>query len=85
MLKAHPAVRKPMRRWMTLAARLGWSDIHEARQTFPSADAIRGTRLTCFNIAGNRYRLIVQISYVRQEVYIEELMTHASYSKKYSG
>lgn len=53
------------------------------RQTLPTADAIKGTNLTCFNIGGNSFRLLTLIYYTRQEIFVHELMTHAEYSRKY--
>ena len=52
-------------------------------KTLPSADAIKGTNLTCFNIGGNNFRLLTLISYERQQVHVHELMTHEQYTKKY--
>ena len=72
-----------MTRWVTLAESANWQSINDARKTFPTADAIRGSGLTCFNIGGNNYRLITVVSYRRQAIAIRELLTHAEYSKKY--
>ena len=45
--------------------------------------AEKGTPFTCFNIAGNTFRLIAIVSYGRCEIVIEEVLTHAEYDKKY--
>ena len=82
-LKRHSAARKPMLRWFAIAEMAIWNDISDARETFPTADAIKGTPLTCFNIGGNSYRLITIVSYQRGDVVIRELLTHAEYTKKY--
>jgi len=34
-----------------------------------------------FNIAGNKYRIIAQINYVYQIIYIRFIGTHAQYDK----
>jgi len=34
-----------------------------------------------FNIAGNKYRLIVAIHYNRKKIYIRHVLTHAEYSR----
>jgi mRNA interferase HigB len=49
-------------------------------QTFPSADLVE--RLTVFNIAGNKFRLITRVEYQRQEIYIRNVLTHAEYDKE---
>ena len=82
-LKANATARKPMARWVKLTAEAEWQSIVDVRKTFPTADAIRGTTITCFNIGGNSFRLLTVISYRRQQVTIQELMTHAQYTKKY--
>ncbi|MCC7351060.1 MAG: type II toxin-antitoxin system HigB family toxin [Phycisphaerales bacterium] len=82
-LKANAAARKPMERWTKIARSGNWSDIVDMRKSMPSADAIKGTNLTCFNIGGNSYRLIAAVSYQRMEIAIVELLTHAQYDKKY--
>jgi mRNA interferase HigB len=82
-LKKHAAARGPMARWVEIAAACEWHDIIEVRKTLPTADAVKGTAFTCFNIGGNSYRLLTMISYPRQQILIHELLTHAEYDKKY--
>lgn len=36
-----------------------------------------------FNIHGNHYRLITRIDYLRQKIYVREVLTHAEYTRKY--
>jgi mRNA interferase HigB len=38
-------------------------------------------KFTVFNIAGNKFRLIVAIHYNRKKVYIRHALTHAEYSR----
>lgn len=47
---------------------------------FPDADPVKNNRVV-FNIAGNKYRLIVKISYPRQWVFIKFIGTHAEFDK----
>lgn len=82
-LKQHAAARKPMQRWIEAVEAAQWQSIAEARRVLPTADLIKGTRLTCFNVGGNNYRLITVVSYELQQVTVIELMTHADYTKKY--
>ncbi|MGB7158395.1 MAG: type II toxin-antitoxin system HigB family toxin [Tepidisphaeraceae bacterium] len=82
-LKKNASARTPTIRWVELARAATWSDIVAVRETFASADAIKGTNLTCFNIGGNKFRLLTVISYERQQIVIHELMTHAQYDRKY--
>jgi mRNA interferase HigB len=81
-LRHHAKARKPMRRWVAIAEEAEWSDIVDARATWPTAEAILGTNLTCFDIGGNSFRLLAVVSYSRQEIVIRKLMTHSEYDKK---
>ena len=40
-----------------------------------------GAGLTVFNIGGNKYRLVVDVVYQYQIIYVKMIMTHAQYSK----
>jgi mRNA-degrading endonuclease HigB of HigAB toxin-antitoxin module len=51
----------------------------ELREIFPDADQV--SRLTVFNIGGNKIRLISAIHYNRRKVYIRAVLTHEEYSK----
>jgi mRNA interferase HigB len=75
MLKKHAGARAPMARWVAIAESATWQNISDMRRTLPSADAIKGTELTCFNIGGNSYRLLTVVSYQRQQIVIRELLT----------
>jgi mRNA interferase HigB len=83
-LKKNAAARKPFNRWLAIVNPSHWSNIMDMRQMLPTADAIKGTDLTCFNIGGNNYRLLTVIRYVMGEVEVRELLTHAEYSGKIS-
>jgi hypothetical protein len=41
-----------------------------------------GRTAPCFNIAGNKFRLITRVEYQRQEIYIRNVLTHAEYDKE---
>jgi len=82
-LKKNPEAQKPMERWVGIAEAASWTDIMDMRRTLPTSDAIKGPNFTCFNIGGNKYRLITVVSYKRQEIVIRELLRHADYDKKY--
>lgn len=81
--KRHPHLRGPAETWLALAENSQWRSIIDVRVIFPTADAIRGADLTCFNLGGNKFRLIARVSYQRQEIVIREVLTHAEYSRKY--
>lgn len=54
------------------------------RRDYPHADAATvasGNVVTIFNVAGNKYRLIVAIRYAYGFIYIRDFLTHAEYDK----
>ncbi len=51
----------------------------EVRLTFPTADAVG--RFTIFNIKGNAYRLITEINYRTERIFLRHVLTHAEYDK----
>lgn len=72
--------------WYLLVKDFYASNLTELRKIFPTADLVgQDNKQTCFNIKGNHYRLIVQIIYQAQVVYINEFLTHADYTKNYCG
>lgn len=75
----HPTAQSPLGVWYTRVSRGKWQNFAELRQVFASADQVG--RLTVFNIGGGNYRLIAQIEYELQRVYIHHILTHAEYDK----
>ncbi len=77
--QVYPDLEIPLDNWYRVAKSRSWSDINEVRQVYPSADAVGN--FTVFNIKGNDYRLIVDIIYATQRIYIKYVLTHADYDK----
>lgn len=46
---------------------------------YPEAEAVGN--FTVFNIKGNKYRLIVDLVYTDQIIYLKYILTHAEYDK----
>ena len=65
--------------WYRVAKRARWANLAEIRADFRSADSVAG--YTVFNIAGNKYRLIVVIQYRWQVIYIRQILTHSEYDR----
>lgn len=59
---------------------MDWQKPSDVLQDFPDADPIKNNRVV-FNIARNKYRLIVQLSFPRQWVFIKFIGTHAEYDR----
>ena len=65
--------------WYRVASKAKWKNLTDVQATYKQAEAVGN--FTVFNIKGNRYRLIVDIIYPSQRIYIKYILTHAEYSK----
>jgi mRNA interferase HigB len=78
--KKHPNAKSSIETWLAITKKAIWEKPADAVNDFPDADPIKNNRIV-FNIAGNKYRLIAQISYVRQWVFIKFIGSHTEYDK----
>ena len=76
----HPDSEQPLRTWYQEVSRVKWKDPHQLKQHF-SAASIIGERRAVFNICGNKYRLLVEIDYLKSWVFIRFIGTHSAYNK----
>jgi mRNA interferase HigB len=75
----HPDAGEPLDRCYHIARKARWLNLNEVRKDFPHADAVG--ECTIFNVAGNKYRLIVKIRYAYQDIYVRFVLTHAVYKR----
>ena len=71
-------VRGPVLAWYQHARHADWTRPADVKADFGNASILRDGRVV-FNIAGNRYRLVVWINYAYRVVYIRFLGTHDEY------
>lgn len=76
----HPDSKASLETWIAIVKNANWQKSLDVVKDIPDADPVKNNRVV-FNIAGNKYRLIVQISYIRQWVFIKFIGTHAEYDK----
>ncbi|OAV69392.1 hypothetical protein Barb6XT_00506 [Bacteroidales bacterium Barb6XT] len=76
----HSDSEQQLRSWFQEATNAEWNNPNEIKQNYPNASILNDDRVV-FNIKGNRYRLIVKISYDYQTVRIRFIGTHANYDK----
>jgi mRNA interferase HigB len=76
----HPDVESALDAWFRIAKKARWQNLADVRRTFVTADAVE--KWTVFNIRGNQYRLITEINYRFQRVYIRHVLTHAEYDRE---
>lgn len=72
--------KEPTLAWYRHALRADWSSPAEVKQDFGNASILKDSRVV-FNIARNKYRLVVWINYAYRVVYIRFIGTHAQYEK----
>jgi len=77
---AHSDAMEPTLAWYRHALRADWSSPMDVKRDFRNASILKDGRVV-FNIAGNKYRLIVWINYAYRVVYVRFLGTHAQYDK----
>lgn len=75
----HADAEEALRAWYKAAGKAKWSNLSEVKREFPHADLVG--RFTVFNIKGNRYRLIAEINYRSQILFVRYVLTHAEYDR----
>ena len=75
----YPDSYKALDAWFRLAKSANWQNLSDVRRFCNSADL--AGRFTVFNIKGNHYRLIADIQYKRQTIFIKYVLTHKEYDK----
>ena len=68
----------PLEAWHAEALKANWKTPQEIKAQFRSASVLKNNRVV-FNIAGNKYRLIVSIDYIRQAFFVKFVGTHEQY------
>lgn len=66
--------------WYYEAKAATWKDPSEIKFQYRNASILKNNRVV-FNIAGNKYRLIVSINFLAQIIYIKFIGTHQEYDK----
>jgi len=71
---------EPAKAWYRHVLKADWASPAELKQDFRNASILRDGRVV-FNIAGNKYRLVVWINYHYRVIYIRFVGTHAMYDQ----
>lgn len=70
---------QPLKSWYAKAKRADWGSPQSIKDQFGNASIIGNNRVV-FNIAGNKYRLIVWFNYPYRLGYIRFVGTHSHYN-----
>jgi len=77
---AYADAREPTLAWYRHVRKSDWRLPSEVKREFGSASILRDGRVV-FNIAGNKYRIVVWINYPYRVVYVRFIGTHTQYDK----
>ena len=72
--------REPALAWYRQAVRADWASPADVKREIGSASILKDGRVV-FNIAGNKYRIVVWINYPYRVVYVRFIGTHAQYDE----
>jgi len=75
----HPHAASAMDHWYRVAKRAIWANVAEVKQSFNTADFV--APYVIFDIGGNKYRLVAEISFSRRVLFIRWILTHKEYEK----
>lgn len=67
-----------LKSWFSEVKAADWESPHDVKALYGNASVIGNNRIV-FNIAGNKYRLIVKFNYPYRIGYIRFIGTHAEY------
>ena len=75
---SHRDSEQALKSWYAIARKADWTGPQDIKEQFGHASII-GNRRVVFNIAGNKYRLVVRFNYAYRLAYIRFIGTHAEY------
>ncbi len=70
----------PLEAWYYEANHAEWASPADVKIQYRSASILKDNRVV-FNIAGNKYRLVVRINYNSKTVFVRFIGTHREYDK----
>jgi len=71
---------KPLQSWYATVNKADWASPDDVKKQFRNASIVGGNRVV-FNIAGNKYRLVVKFNYPYRLGYIRFIGTHKQYDQ----
>ncbi|MGL1884869.1 MAG: type II toxin-antitoxin system HigB family toxin [Reichenbachiella sp.] len=74
----HADAEDQLKTWFKEASKAKWGNPADVKEEYAKASILKGGRVV-FNICGNKYRLVVDINYLRQWVFVRFIGTHSEY------
>jgi mRNA interferase HigB len=75
---AYADAREPLMAWYRQVRRADWATPADLKRDIRSASILKDGRAV-FNVAGNKYRIVVWINYPYRVVYVRFIGTHRQY------
>jgi mRNA interferase HigB len=75
-----PNSEQALKGWFAVVKKAQWNNHNDLKEQLGKASIINSKRVV-FNIHGNKYRLIADIEYKIQQIFIVWIGTHAEYDK----
>jgi mRNA interferase HigB len=77
----HPQAEGPLRAWVSIVRHAEWISPQNVKNQFGTTVDFLGDNRVVFDIAGNKYRLIVRVSYRFRRLLLKFIGTHAEYDR----
>jgi mRNA interferase HigB len=77
----HPHAEGPIRAWLAIVAKANWSNPAEIKRQFGGTVDFVGDNRVIFDLGGNKYRLVVHVSFTFGRVLVKFIGTHAAYDR----
>ena len=77
----HPQAETPVKVWYAAASKAEWASPADIKRQFGGSVDFVGDNRVIFDLSGNKYRLIVHISYRYKRALVKFIGTHAEYDR----
>jgi len=77
----HSLAEMPLRTWYADVSQASWTTPQDIKNDYGRTVDFVGDNRVIFDIGGNKYRLIVHVSYLYKRVLVKFIGTHADYDR----
>ena len=77
----HPQAETPLKVWYAIVDRTEWTTPADVKRQFGATVDFVADHRVVFDISGNKYRLVVHVSYRFKRVLVKFVGTHAEYDR----
>ena len=76
-----PQAEGPIRVWFAIASKARWQSPNDIKRQFGGSVDFIGDNRVIFDLGGNKYRLVVHVSYRFGRLLVKFIGTHAQYDR----